>query len=87
MHKIFSGAEEVANINTECRRAGIGCVDCKKLLARNMNASLEPFRACREELNQTPDRIWDVLRDGANRARAIAEQTMVDVREAIGLAK
>jgi tryptophanyl-tRNA synthetase len=87
MHKVFSSAEEVANINSECRKAGIGCVDCKKLLARNMNTNFEPFRACREELNQAPEHIWDVLHDGAKRARAIAEQTMEEVRDAIGLAK
>jgi tryptophanyl-tRNA synthetase len=87
LHKIFSSAEEIANVNTQCRIAGIGCVDCKRLLAKNMNSHLEPFRACREELNQRPDHIWDVLHDGARRARAIAEETMVEVREAVGLPK
>jgi tryptophanyl-tRNA synthetase len=87
MHKIFSSPDEVAHINVECRRAGIGCVDCKKLLAKNMNTHLEPFRARREELNQKPDHIWDVLHDGAQRARTIAEQTMSEVRDAIGLAR
>ena len=87
MHKIFSTPEEVENINSECRRAGIGCVDCKRLMAKNMNAHLEPFRARRDELNQSPDHIWDVLHDGAQRARQIAETTMEEVRDAIGLAK
>ena len=85
MHKIFSSPEEVAMVNIECRRAGIGCVDCKKLLAKNMNASLAPLREKRNELAQRPDEIWDVLKDGAGRARVIAEETMVEVREAIGL--
>jgi tryptophanyl-tRNA synthetase len=84
-HKIFSPPEEVAMVNVECRRAGIGCVDCKKRMATNLNAHLEPFRARRAELDQDPDRVWDILRDGAKRARTIAEQTMVEVREAIGL--
>jgi tryptophanyl-tRNA synthetase len=87
MHKVFSSAEEVANINTECRKAGIGCVDCKKLFAKNLNANLAPFRTRREELHQNPDQIWDVLHDGAQRARVLAEQTMTEVRDAIGLAK
>jgi tryptophanyl-tRNA synthetase len=85
MHKIFSSPEEVASIDVECRRAGIGCVDCKKLYARNLNRHLEPFRACRSELDTNPDQVWDVLHDGARRARAIAEETMQDVRAAIGL--
>ncbi len=87
MHKFFSSPEEVARINADCRTAGIGCVECKKLLAKNMNAHLEPFRAKRAELNTHPDQIWDVLHDGARRAREIAEQTMTEVRDAIGLAK
>lgn len=87
MHKIFSTPEEVQHINVECRRAGIGCVECKRLLAKNMNAHLAPFRARRSELNEHPDEIWDVLHDGAKRARVIAEKTMVEVRDAIGLAR
>ncbi len=84
-HKVFSLADEVAMINTECRRAGIGCVDCKKRMAANLNAHLQPFRERREDIGRNPDDVWDVLRDGASRARVIAEQTMVEVRDAIGL--
>jgi tryptophanyl-tRNA synthetase len=87
MHKIFSGADEVAMINIECRRAGIGCVDCKKRYAYNLNTHLEPFRARRADLGKNPQDVWDVLHDGARRARAIAEQTMHEVRAAIGLAE
>ncbi len=87
LHKMFSSAEEVAYVNVECRRAGIGCVDCKKLLAKNLNAHLEPFRARRAEFEKDPDGVWDVLHDGAKRARVLAEETMVEVRDAIGLAK
>jgi tryptophanyl-tRNA synthetase len=85
MHKIFSSPEEVAMVDIECRRAGIGCVDCKKLFARNLNAHLEPFRACRVELGRDPNLVWDVLNTGAQRASVIASQTMDEVREALGL--
>jgi tryptophanyl-tRNA synthetase len=85
MHKVFSAPEQVASINEECRKAGIGCVDCKKRLAQSMNAHFEPFRARRAEFDRSPDVVWDILRDGAARARAIAVQTMAEVREAIGL--
>ena len=87
MHKIFSPAEEVQMINVECRRAGIGCVDCKKRLAENMNKNLEPFRARRAEIGKDQDTVWDVLHDGAKRARVIAKKTMEDVREAVQLPK
>jgi len=85
MHKIFSSKEEVDMVNVECRRAGIGCVDCKKLFAKNLNAHLEPFREKRAEIAQNPDSVWDVLHDGAKRARVIAKGVMGEVREAIGL--
>ena len=85
MHKLFSQQEEVDMINTECRKAGIGCVDCKLRFANNLNKHLEPFRAKRAELAADPNKIQDILHDGANRARAIAEQTMVEVREAMQL--
>jgi tryptophanyl-tRNA synthetase len=85
MHKIFSPQQDVEMVNVECRRAGIGCVDCKKLLAKNMNADLEPFRARRAELASRPGYVKEVLDDGADRARVIAQQTMKEVREAIQL--
>ena len=85
MHKIFSPAEEVDMINTECRRAGIGCVDCKKRFAANLNANLAPFRTKRIELESDPQAVWDILHDGAKRARVLADQTMAKVRAAIQL--
>ena len=85
MHKIFSPQEDVEMVNVECRRAGIGCVDCKKLLAKNLNSHLEPFRAKRAEFASKPGYVTDVLDDGARRARVIAEKTMEEVRQAIQL--
>lgn len=85
LHKYFSSAEEVAHINIECRRAGIGCVDCKKILAKNLNAHLSDFRERRAKLDKTPDMVWDILHDGASRAKVIAKATMAEVHAAIGL--
>jgi tryptophanyl-tRNA synthetase len=85
MHKIFSSKEEIDMVNTECRKAGIGCVDCKKLLAKNMNAYFEPFREKRAEIGKHPDQVFDILEDGSKRAKKIAEKTMAEVRDAIGL--
>ena len=85
MHKLFSPQEEVDMINVECRKAGIGCVDCKLRYANNLNKNLEPFRAKRAELASQESYVQDVLNDGAKRARAIAQQTMVEVREAMQL--
>ena len=85
LHKVFSPPAEVVSINVECRRAGIGCVECKQRFAGHLNSHLEPFRARRAEIGREPDQVWDVLNDGAGRARRIAEETMRDVRAAVGL--
>jgi tryptophanyl-tRNA synthetase len=85
LHKTFTAAEKVAEIDRDCRSAALGCVDCKKMLAEGINANLSEFRARRAELAKDPNYIWDVLRDGAQRANAIADQTMREVKDAIGL--
>ena len=85
MHKIFSPQSDVDMVNVECRRAGIGCVECKALFAKNLNRHLEPFRAKRAELASQKDYVSSVLEDGALRARAIAETTIEEVRQAIQL--
>jgi tryptophanyl-tRNA synthetase len=84
LHKYFTPAE-VEGIGIECRRAGIGCVDCKKLLAKNMNQALASIRAKRVEFAARPGYVKEVLDDGADRARVIARETMQEVRQKMGL--
>jgi tryptophanyl-tRNA synthetase len=85
MHKVFSSPDEVSSINVECRRAGIGCVQCKQIYARNLNANLEPFRTRRTELDRNPEMVFDVLHEGQKRAGEIAQETMRQVKDAMGL--
>jgi len=85
LHKVFTSKEDVEMINRECRIAGIGCVDCKKRFAENLNTALEPFRTKRAELAAQPEQVNAILEDGAKRARTIAEKTMREVREAMQL--
>lgn len=85
LHKIFSSTEEVKMIDKECRSAGIGCVDCKKILAKNLNTHLVPFREKRADFEKHTDDVVDMLIDGAKRATVIADKTMQEVRSAIGL--
>jgi tryptophanyl-tRNA synthetase len=85
MHKSFSPQADIDMVNVECRRAGIGCVDCKKLFAKNLNHHLEPFRARRAEIAARPVAVQEVLDDGAARALKIARETMKEVRAAVGL--
>lgn len=85
LHKVFSSPDYVNYVDVECRRAGIGCVEDKQALAKSINEALAPFREQRAELSKNPDYVFDVLREGGKRAREIAGQTMVEVRNAVGL--
>ncbi len=85
LHKIYT-PDRLEEIGADCRGAKIGCVDCKKILATSLNANLAPFRERRAQFATNPKLVWDILEDGADRARAIARQTMAEVREKAGLA-
>ena len=74
-----------SGIAEQCRTAKIGCVDCKMLLAQEINATLKPFRERRAVLATKPKYIADVLADGAQRARVIASETLREVKQKMGL--
>ena len=84
LHQYFS-EDKVFEISRECKVAGIGCVDCKKLLADNINAALKGFRERRESLARDTDHIYAILDDGARRAQAIARDTITEVKQKMGL--
>ena len=84
LHQVFSPGD-VEEIEIECRSAGIGCVQCKKLFAKNLAAYFGPFRERREELAADPDRVWGILEDGAEQASAVASEVMAGVKDAIHL--
>jgi tryptophanyl-tRNA synthetase len=82
-HKLFSAPELVKRIDTECRTAAIGCVDCKKLMAENLVSWIEPVQTRRREFEAHPRRVWDILDAGGKKAHATARRTMKRVRDAI----
>jgi tryptophanyl-tRNA synthetase len=82
-HMLFSDPATIARVDHECRTAQIGCVDDKKLLAEIMIESLRPVRARREEIDRDPSIVWNVLRDGNERARQRAAETLSQVRKAM----
>jgi tryptophanyl-tRNA synthetase len=86
-HKLCSPPETVEMVNVECRRAGIGCVDDKKLMADHLVKFIEPFRETRFEIESKPDQIWDILEQGSRSARETAESTMQDVRKVMKLTR
>ena len=85
LHKAFSSPEEIERINTECRTAEIGCVDCKKVLFENMMAHMEPIRERARELEKDHAFVDTALEEGARRCKKIAEDVMEEVRHTIGL--
>jgi tryptophanyl-tRNA synthetase len=83
-HKIYSPPETIAEINRECRKAGIGCVDCKKRLIERVIEALEPVRTKREYLSRNTDEVRQILEAGNRKSRAFAERTLAGVRDLIG---
>jgi len=85
LHRIYCTPDEIEYVTQNCRTAGIGCLDCKKIMIKHVLAELAPIRARRAELETRAGIVEDVLADGNTRARAVAADTMVAVREAMKL--
>lgn len=84
LHRFFSGPK-LEEIAVQCCCAHIGCVECKRLLAKGINEALAPFREKRAELAARPGLVDEVIAGGARRARAIARETILEVKEKMGL--
>jgi tryptophanyl-tRNA synthetase len=85
LHKIFTPAADRETAATGCRTAGIGCLDCKDILLKHMVPPLAAIRERRQAYAEKPDTIRQILAEGSRRARAIAQQTMTEVRDAVKL--
>lgn len=84
LHKYFSPPETVAVVAENCRGAKWGCLDCKRVLADNMIATLAPIRERALQLQEVPGRVDEILVQGAARARRQASETMREVRDRMG---
>ncbi len=85
MHQAFSRPDQIASVDHNCRNAGFGCIDCKRILFENMAAELEPIQKRVKEMNEKPDHIQEVLKSGAAKCKAIVEEVMDEVRSRIGV--
>ena len=83
MHRFFVAAEVADGFDDDCRNARIGCVDRKRALADSIIARYGAIAERSRELREHPERVVAILKDGAARAGAIAQQTMSEVRRAI----
>jgi tryptophanyl-tRNA synthetase len=84
LHQSFSAEAQVAEVAAKCRGAGWGCLDCKRVLADNIIAELGPVRERAARLAQRPGEVKAVLARGAERCRAMARDTMAEVRRVMG---
>jgi tryptophanyl-tRNA synthetase len=85
LHRFFTSEEKRAEAAEGCRTAGIGCIDCKKILYEALEKTMGPIREKRAVYDRKPDLVRQILRDGNSRARKEASKTMTDVRAAITL--
>jgi tryptophanyl-tRNA synthetase len=70
-------------INTECRTAAIGCIDCKKLVADRIIERMTPMWDARAAMLSHPSRIDEIVQDGSQRAAKVATATLAEVNEAM----
>ncbi len=82
-HKIYTEKKACDDINQKCRKAEIGCVECKKIMAKNLSKALEPIREKREYYEAHPDLVDEIIEDGILKARKVAETTMKEVRASV----
>jgi tryptophanyl-tRNA synthetase len=85
MHKALSTPEQVDLTYKECTTAQRGCIDCKKILMESFDRELVPLRVKRAEIEAHPGQVKQALGDGAAKARRVAQDTMREVREKMGL--
>jgi tryptophanyl-tRNA synthetase len=79
LHQSFSTEEERQEIVTGCTTAGIGCIDCKKILIKNMNDFLDPFRERRSKYENLDTN--EILDNGTKEAQKVAKKTLEEVRD------
>ena len=85
LHKVYSTTDTQQWVQQGCRQASIGCLDCKQPLIEAINVELKPIREKVAELQAKPSVVKNVLAEGAEKARNLAQQTLEEVRTAMGL--
>ena len=85
LHKIFSTKEEQDEVAEGCRTAGIGCLDCKKILIKNLFSVLEPIWEKRVKFLDKPEIIKEIIDAGSLKAKEIASNTIAEATKAIRL--
>ncbi|MEK7191863.1 MAG: tryptophan--tRNA ligase [Pseudomonadota bacterium] len=84
-HKVYSSDETRQWVDQGCRSAGIGCLECKRPVIDAVLAELKPIQERVAEFARDPLAVRSIVEDGCKRARDVAEETLVEVRNAMGL--
>jgi len=82
-HKIFSSEDVIKQIDTDCRTAAIGCIDCKRQVADAMVERFYPMWETRATFSAHPKQTQEVVEEGRKRAATVASETMAEVKEAM----
>jgi tryptophanyl-tRNA synthetase len=85
LHAIYSDDSTRDWVQKGCRSAGIGCIECKQPVIQAVLAEQEPMRERAQIYLDDPSLVRNIVADGCERARKLAQETMRDVREAMGL--
>lgn len=85
LHQIYADDSLKQWVQTGCRTAGIGCLECKRPLIDAMEKEIKPIRAAAKEFNDNPSFVRNIITEGAEQARDEAKKTLQEVREAMGL--
>jgi len=84
-HKLYTSPEKVSQIEEDCKKAIIGCVECKKLLAENLIKGLAPLQEKRQYYQEHLGELKDIIDTGIKKARSVATTTLEKAKEAIGI--
>lgn len=84
-HVLLASEAEKEEVRAGCLSAGIGCVDCKKMFARNIEKFLAPFQERRHKYEEKPNMVEEILAAGNSRAADFAKKTMERARSLMGL--
>ena len=85
LHQIYSDAKTKEWVQVGCRTAGIGCIECKQPVIDGVLAELKPIRERAEKYLEDPTLVRNIVADGAEKARRLANETLRDVRGSMGL--
>ena len=85
LHKIYSSADTIDWVESGCRSASIGCIDCKGPLIDSLKEEQQTFRENAEPFVQDRSLIRNIIDKGSEKARVIARETLEDVRSAMGI--